>query len=132
MTYRLHFAGEIRKSETKTLGGKQMVEVQLCQKNYAPKDQEPSFTWLRIAVWEPKDFTLAKLGVGMFIAGSGEFSLRSFMNKDGVKQQSAEVRCSNFDIDGPRQGEATAQAAPIAKPAPRVPAAAADESGPPF
>ena len=132
MSFRIQFSGDIRKSETKNLGGKQMVEIQLCQKNYAKQGDEATFTWLRVAVWEPKDFQLPQLQAGCFIAGSGEFSLRSYVNKDGVKQQSAEVRCGSFDVSGPRQAAASAPA-PAPSPRPRVPAPANDDDGsPPF
>ena len=132
MSFRIQFAGNIRKSETKTHGDKTFVEVQLCQKNYAKPGEEPTFTWLRVSVTNPKDFQIPQLQVGCFIAGSGEFTLRSYVNKDGVKAQSAECRSSSFDIDGPRQGETTAPAAPIAKPAPRIPAGGGGNDEPPF
>lgn len=69
---------------------------------------------------------------GAMIAGSGEFTLRSY-EKDGAKRQSAECNSQSFDIEVSgvaAQGEATP--APVA--APRRPAAVAvaDEDEPPF
>ena len=98
---RLQFSGEARKVEHKTIGGKNAVEIQLCKKNYTPQGQEPSFTWIRVTVFEPKT-EFQKFYEGGFVAGSGEFTLRSFTDKDGNKRQSAEVRCSSFDIETPR------------------------------
>jgi hypothetical protein len=131
---RLQFSGEIRKCEHKTLGGKPMVELQICKKNYAKQGDEPSFTWIRVAVWEPKEFQ--HFHEGGFVAGSGEFSMRSFLNKDGVKQQSAEVRCGSFDVETPRITGVVNADRPVPtnpSPKPRVPAAAADDhNSPPF
>lgn len=129
---RVQFSGEARKVEHKTIGGKSAVEIQLCKKNYAKQGDEPTFTWLRVTVWEPKEFQ--QFHEGGFVSGSGELSMRSFMNKDGVKQQSLECRCTSFDIETPRGVEAAPVAA--AAPAPRRPAPAAgghdDHSQPPF
>ena len=135
MSFRIQYAGHIRKSETKTFGDKTFVEVQLCAKNYAKSGEEPTFTWLRVSVVNPKDFQIPQLKVGCFICGSGEFTLRSYTNKDGVKQQSAECRSSSFDIDGPRQdapvalvdngggygsAEQVAPVLPVANPSPTI------------
>ena len=126
---RLQFSGEARKVEHKTLGGKPAVEVALCKKNYTKQGEEPTFTWVRVTIWEPKEFQ--QFHEGGFISGSGEMSIRSFVNKDGVKQQSVEVRCTSFDVETPRGVEA----APVAAaPAPRrpAPAPADDHNSPPF
>lgn len=125
---RLSFSGEARKVEHKTIGGKPAVEIQLCKKNYTKQGDEPSFTWVRVTVWEPKEFQ--QFHEGGFVSGSGELSVRSYADKDGNKKQSIEVRCTSFDVETPRGVEA----APVAAPAPRRPAPspADDTSSPPF
>jgi single-stranded DNA-binding protein len=128
---RLQFSGEARKVERKTIGGKAAVQIQLCKKNYAKQGDEATFTWITIMVWEPKEFQ--DFREGGFVAGSGEFTLRSY-EKDGQKRQSAEVRCTSFDIETPRPGERAAPAAaplPVPAPGPRIPAKA-DDSEPPW
>lgn len=124
---RLQFSGEARKVEHKTIGGKSAVEIQLCKKNYAKQSEEPTFTWIKIVVWEPKEFQ--HFHEGGFVAGSGEFTMRSYVDKDGNKKQSAEVRCTSFDIETPRPA-ATKDAPPAAKPGPRIPAKANDDEPP--
>jgi hypothetical protein len=94
---RLSFAGEIKKADHKMAGDKPIVEISLCKK-FKERDAEDSFTWIRITLWQPAEFQVAKLVKGSFIAGSGEFKLRSYM-KDGVKGHSVEVRCSSYDIE---------------------------------
>jgi len=125
--FRLDFSGDIRKSETKNLGGKQMVEIQLCRKNFG-KEEPATFTWIRVAIWEPKEWQLAQLQTGKFISGSGELTARSYVAKDGGKGVSLDVRCTSFDIDGARTD------APAAKPqeasAPRVPTGGAADDVP--
>jgi hypothetical protein len=126
---RMQFSGEARKVAHKTIGGKSAVEIQLCKKNYAPAGQEATFTWLTITVWEPKEFQ--HFHDGGFVSGSGEFSVRSYTDKDGNKKQSNEVRCTSFDIETPRHVEATQMKdAPTRVPAKSNPAD--DTNSPPF
>ena len=102
---RMQFSGEARKVEHKTIGGKAAVQIQICKKNYTKQGDEPAFTWVTIMVWEPKEFQ--QFSEGGFVAGSGEFTMRSYTDKDGNKRQSAEVRCTSFDVETPRPGEAS-------------------------
>jgi single-stranded DNA-binding protein len=112
-TFRMAFAGDIKKADHKEVGGKKLVEVSLCKKNRGRPGEEDTFTWLRVAIWEPADFQLPKLVKGAFIGGTGEVMLRSFQGKEG-KQTSLEARCSSFDIEvadgAPRAAEAPARA----------------------
>lgn len=98
MILKLQFAGLINKVEIKQAGSKPLAEISICKKNYAKEGEEPTFTWIRVALWEPKEFQLSKLVKGAFIAGIGDFSMRSFEH-NGVKKQSAEVRCGSFDVE---------------------------------
>ncbi len=95
---RIQFAGVIKKAEMKTVAGKSLAEVSICKKQKGRNGGEDTFAWLRICIWEPATFQLPQLAKGAFIAGSGEFSLRSY-EKDGVKHTSAECRCSSFDVE---------------------------------
>lgn len=128
---RLTFAGEIKKSEHKIVGGKPLVEASICRKQKGRDGAEDTFMWLRIAIWSPAEFQTAKLVKGAFIAGSGELSTRAFTDKDGKNQVSLEVRCTSFDVEviGGEQRD-------DAPPAPRRPAPASpkagDDSEPPF
>lgn len=95
---RLQFAGTIMKCEHRQAGSKPICEVSLCKKKKGKDGEEDTYTWVRITLWEPKDFQASKLVKGNFIAGSGDAELRGY-EKDGVKRQSLEVRCSSFDIE---------------------------------
>lgn len=136
-TMRLSFSGDVRKPQTKTIGGKQCVEFQLMRKNYAAQGSEATFTWIRVTVFDAKPWQFEQCQEGRFVAGSGEFTLRSY-EKDGQKRQSAEVRCNSFDLDGPRTGDAGPIDHHAAKPydsqqnrsEPRVPAPSTDDSCP--
>jgi single-stranded DNA-binding protein len=96
--FRLTFAGEIKKADTKSVGGKSLVELSICKKNRTKDGDPESYTWLRIGLWEPAQFQIPKLVKGSFIAGSGELTLRSYEGKDG-KATSLECRCSSFDVE---------------------------------
>lgn len=130
--FRLAFAGQIKKVEHRTAGDKPLAEVSVCRKNRGRQGEPEAFTWVRVTIWEPADFQVAKLVKGAFVAGTGDMSARSFDGKDGAKMHSIEVRCSSFDVevsDGAAE-EGTAPAprrAPAAKPAP-----ATTDDEPPF
>ena len=125
---RLQFSGEARKVEHKTIGGKSAVEIQLCKKNYTPQGQEATFTWVRVTVFEPKEFQ--KFHDGGFVSGSGELSMRSYTDKEGNKKQSLEVRCTSFDVETPRVVEAAEAPAPAPKP--QRPSGGGSVDEPPF
>lgn len=130
-TMRLSFSGEVRKPQTKEIGGKPAIEFQIMRKNYVSAGSEPTFTWIRCTLFSPQPWQIDQCQEGKFICGSGEFTLRSYVNKDGQKVQSAECRVQSFDIDGPRTDERPAASAP--SPTPRRPAPVADDlDSPPF
>ena len=119
---RLFFTGEIKKAEHRMAGDKPIVEVSLCKK-FKEKDADDSFTWVRITLWQPAEFQVAKLVKGGFIAGSGEFKLRSYKDKDGNKAVSAEIRCTSFDVevsDGPKGDVQVVAAKPVTPSRPTV------------
>ena len=130
---RMQFAGEIKKAEHKKAGDKPIVEISLCKK-FKEKAAEDSFTWVRITLWQPAEFQVAKLVKGGFIAGSGEFKMRSYKDKEGAKAVNAEIRCTSFDVevsDGqPRAETHAASSTPVSRPAPRT--ATVDSDEPPF
>jgi len=128
---RITFAGEIKKADHKEAGGKKLVEVSICKKNRAKAGGEDTFTWLRVAIWSPAEFQIAKLVKGAFIAGSGDMQLRSFDGKEG-KQTSLECSCDSFGIevsDGSPKQETAPQSAGPQHTKPRIPTSApiADE-----
>ena len=109
---RLTFAGQIKKAEHKTINGKALAEVSICKKQKGRNGADDTFCWVKASIWEPAEFQIAKLVKGAFIAGSGEFSSRSYDGKDG-KATSLECRCSSFDVEV--SGDAAPQ--PAAQPA---------------
>ena len=132
---RLQFSGEIRKPLVKTIGQDQAIEFQVMKKNYAKQGEEATFTWVRVTLFKPAQFQFDQLQEGNFIAGSGEFTLRSFVNSSGVKLTSAEVRCTSFDVDCPRTEHTRALAQDKPAPSPSRPAPATpedDTNSPPF
>ncbi len=132
---RIHFAGEIKKVEHRQAGDKPVMSLSICKKNYAKQGEEATFTWLNVSVWGPlPDWLVNKAIKGGFIAGSGEFSLRSYTDKNGQKAVSAECRATSFDVESAGTSDATPEPAPV-KAAPRKPApatAADDSESPPF
>ena len=119
--FRISFAGEIKKADHRTAGGKALVEFSLCKKNRTKQGEQESFTWIKVTLWEPADWMAAKLVKGAFVAGSGDMSTRSY-EKDGEKKTSIEVRCTGFDVELPRDGQSADAPAPPPRSVPRTPA----------
>ena len=124
------FSGEIKKVEHRQAGADSIIEFQICRKNSGKKDDPATFTWLRVTLWKPAEWQASKLVIGAFVSGVGDFQLRSY---DGQKRQSAEVRCSSFDVEvgGPEKadGEKWPERPAAAAPAQRAPAAPASGGG---
>lgn len=127
--FRITFSGHIRTVKPKEVKGNPAIEISLCRKNHTKDGEEPKFTWLNILVYKPAPWQIDQLKVGKFIAGSGEFTTRPFVDSNGVSRTASEVWCSSFDIDGPKPDDAPATPAQLAA-APSAPAKPGDE--PPF
>lgn len=110
----LEFGGEIQKAKLINLGAKTAVEVELCKKNYHKKDEPATFTWIKVMVVEPADWMMNDLVKGKYISGSGEYSLRSYVDKTGEKRHSAEVRCTGYNVSIPKEGGTVEALAPQA------------------
>lgn len=132
--FRLGFSGEAKSVKLKQIGAKPALEFSLCTKNYSPPGTPDSWTWVTVLIMDPKDWIAQGIKDGVFVAGSGEFSLRSYNASTGEKRQNADVRCSNFDINFARPPKAVplAEAETVRLP-PRTPVPAADANDePPF
>lgn len=96
---RMFVAGEIKRAELKNAGAKPLLEISLCRKHKGREGAEDTFSWVRATIWEPPQFMMDKAVKGAFFAGSGDYQLRSYDDKEGVKKYSAELRCSSFDCE---------------------------------
>jgi single-stranded DNA-binding protein len=130
---RMIFSGEVRKPVVREYDGKNILSFQLMKKNYnKDKSAEAAYTWLNVTVFDAKPFQVRQFAEKAFVAGSGEFTLRSYADKDGSKRQSADVRCNSMDVDSAyvERGET---AEPAQKAHRNVVSAKADDSdSPPF
>ena len=120
---------KIQKAEFRQAGEKSICEVSVCEKKYnKDKAAEPEFDWLRLQIWEPPEWMVPKLKKGNFISATGGFQTRKFKDKEGNEKVSMECRCDTRSVSVVDVGGAEAPSAPA--PAPRRPAAPADESDP--
>lgn len=131
------FSGEAKKVQLKNVGGKSLLEFSLCSKNYTKAGDPEKWTWLRVNVWDPKEWLLALLHDGVFVSGIGEFTTRSYDASTGEKKMEAEVRCSGFDLDVARPplvkpSEAETVRLPVRAPAKFSDAPEDDHESPPF
>lgn len=131
--FRLTFAGEIKRVESRMAGDKPIMEVSICKKNRGKPSEDPVFTWVRVTIWSPAAFQVNKIIKGAFIAGSGEMMMRSY-EVEGVKRSSLEVSCQSFDVEvSGDAGQAPEQESRVAHRKVPAPATSADtESDPPF
>ena len=103
MSFRLLFSGEIKKPNLRQAAGKDVLEFSLCQKNYSREGVAPTFTWVNVVIWEPKQFLIDQAVVGAFVSGIGKMELGSY-EKDGAKIPKITVKASGFDVDFARAG----------------------------
>lgn len=127
---RLEFAGFIKKAEVRQAGEQTINELSICKKRRTKEGEEPSFDWYRVTLWKAAEFQLPKLVKGSYISGSGEFTSRSYVDKNGVKQSSMEIKCTSFDVEVVTKAdfEGVAAAPASAPPVVKKPAALAPES----
>lgn len=130
--FRLTFSGEAKKVQLKNAGDKQLLEFSLCSKNYSKPGDPEKWTWIRVNVWDPKAWLLNALRDGVYVAGSGEFTTRSYDASTGEKKMEAEVRCSSFDIDVARPPQVKPSEAETVRTPVRNAAADSMSDEPPF
>ena len=132
---RMSFSGEVRKPVVREYDGKNILSFQVMKKNYnKDKSAEASYTWLNVTVFDAKPFQIAQFAEKAFVAGSGEFTMRSYADKDGGKRQSADVRCNSMDVDSTYVERGEAESAPVKRAQKSVVPAEVDDSdsSPPF
>lgn len=130
--FRLQFSGEAKKVQMRTIAGKAAIEFSLCSKNYSPPGAEEKWTWVRVTLWEPNSWLVDGIKDGVFVAGSGEFTTRSYAASTGEKKQEAEVRCSKFDVNFARPPRVNPAEAETVRTPVRNAAADAMSDEPPF
>ena len=69
---------------------------------------------------------------GVFVSGGGDFSVRSYVDKAGIKKHSNEVRVSAFGLDTAYVGREQAEPAPVLRAQKSVVPAKVDDSEPPW
>jgi single-strand DNA-binding protein len=99
-----NFTGNLGKdAETRyTPAGKTVVQFSVAVKSgYGEK---ASTTWARCSLWGDRGEVLAKyLTKGQLVGITGEAELKEFVNKEGNKQSSLEVRVNDLTLLGGRQ-----------------------------
>ncbi len=114
--FHLHYSGKISKAEFRTAGDKPICEVSLCKKVPARGQDAERFDWLKVTIWSPPEWAVARLVKGNYITGHGDLSLRPY-EKDGVKNKSMEVRSGSFDFEVETLADRDSDIAPAARPA---------------
>jgi single-stranded DNA-binding protein len=129
----MEFSGQVRKPEVRDMGDKKILSFGLMRKNYEKdKSAEPTWTHVRFMLFDAKPVHIEWAKADNFIAGGGSFSMRSWVDKDGNKKQSADVRIDSFGMDAAFVEREQGEAAPAQKAQRNVAPAKADDSEPPF
>lgn len=132
--FHIEFSGQVRKPEVRDMGDKKILSFQLMKKNYAKdKNAEPTWTHVNFTLFDAKPFQIDQFKQDVFVAGGGEFSMRSWVDKDGNKRQSADVRIDNFGLDSAYVPPNEQNEAPAAKVTHRqIPANTSPDNDSPF
>ena len=134
----LSFSGEAKYVAVKDVGDKKVLEFQVAKKNYSKErvsKEDEQWTNLRITLFGASQVDIDRVRDGVFVSGGGDFSVRSYVDKAGVKKHSNEVRVSAFGLDtayvGRERDEALEQN-PVRIQKSVVPARADDDGSTPF
>ena len=129
------FSGEAKYVTVKDVGDKKVLEFQVAKKNYSKEKlskEDEQWTNLRITFFGASQVDIERVKDGVFVSGGGDFSVRSYVDKAGVKKHSNDVRVSAFGLDTAYVGREQAEPAPAKVSHRNVPtkAAAAEEDIP--
>ena len=133
----LSFSGEAKYVAVKDVGDKKVLEFQVAKKNYSKEKlskEDEQWTNLRITFFGASQMDIDRVKDGVFVSGSGDFSVRSYVDKAGAKKYSNDVRVSSFGLDTAYVGREQVEPAPAQRAQRSVVPAKADEldSSPPF
>lgn len=134
--FHMTFSGEAKYVTVKDVGDKKVLEFQVAKKNYSKEKlskEDEQWTNLRVTFFGASQVDIDRVKDGVFVSGGGDFSVRSYVDKAGVKKHSNEVRVSAFGLDTAYVGRDQAEPAPVTRAQKSVvPAKADDSDSPPF
>ncbi len=126
-------SGEVKRADHRSAGTKDLTELAICRVNGKPKDgEQPTFTWVKINVWDAPDWMANQLVKGAWITAIGDLTLRKYQAKDGTEKHTLEMRCSSFDIDVMKAHATEEQPAQVQKPVAPAKHSETDAADPPF
>ena len=131
----LSFSGEAKYVTVKDVGEKKVLEFQVAKRNYSKEKlskEDEQWTNLRVTFFGASQVDIDRVRDGVFVSGSGDFSVRSYVDKAGVKKHSNEVRVSAFGLDTAYVGREQAEPAPVPRAQKSVVPAKVDDSEPPW
>ena len=112
------FSGEAKYVTVKDVGDKKVLEFQVAKKNYSKEKlskEDEQWTNLRVTFFGASQVDIDRVKDGVFVSGGGDFSVRSYVDKAGVKKHSNEVRVSAFGLDTAYVGRGQAEPAPSSR-----------------
>ena len=117
MSNSISFTGNLGKdAEIKQIGDNQLLEFSVA--NSVGYGTKKDTVWFKCALWGKRGEAIAQYmtkGTSVFV--TGELSLRTYTNKEGVEKTSPEVRVNGVDFVGGKQDAAQQpQSAPVAQP----------------
>ena len=98
----LNFSGEAKYVSVKDVGDKKVLEFQIAKKNYSKEKlskEDEQWTNVRVSMFGAHQMDIDRVKDGVFVSGSGELSVRSYVDKTGIKKQSNEVRVPAGGLD---------------------------------
>lgn len=110
------FSGEAKYVTVKDVGDKKVLEFQISKKNYSKEKlskEDEQWTNVRFSLFGASAIDIERVRDGVFVAGGGDFSSRSYMDKAGGKKTSLDVRVQAFGLDAPSVEREQAEPAPV-------------------
>lgn len=103
----LSFAGTVgRDPETRAAGSTEVTEFSVAVNGYDRRAKEKTTTWLKVNVWGQRGTQLAGLiEKGVRVAGSGQFEVQTYKNRDGETKTSYVVTCQDITLQSFKKDE---------------------------
>jgi single-stranded DNA-binding protein len=96
----LSFAGTVgRDPETRAAGSSDVTEFSVAVNGYDRRAKAKTTTWLKVNIWGERGRQLAGLiEKGSRVAGSGQFEVQTYTNRDGEVKTNYVVTCTDITV----------------------------------
>src|SRR5690606_39259669 len=76
--------------------GMEVADFSVAVNHYKGRDKENTTSWFRVSIWGKQAEWVRDWRKGDYVIVSGDFELREYVDRDGVKRTSADLNARSF------------------------------------